>query len=360
MNLRDYLTRIGNEYDRSAGLQTPTQQLLRAAPEHVRGFTPAAFAVIGSGGKGSATYTPWFGFFDPDETTKPEKGIYVVYIFGTDLLTVALMLLQGITELSEAVGNQQALVRLARDAEAIRAKLPPGVAEELDHRPDLGPGGYRQRAYEAGCIYSRTYAVDNLPRESDLRRDLGLFFSLYGQSIAAKRDLLQRSPGTVASASVEQTTDTPDPLRYFKPKDDSDYVARLSGRVLVKSRRHERLVRYYGEWLLAAGFDVFTDGHPRDLVARRQREQWLVEAKILYQGNATNAVRSALGQLYTYRHFLYPAEKPHLVALFSEDVGEGYTDFLEEAGVASVWYDDGDWHGSASSVDRGVARYGRE
>jgi hypothetical protein len=35
--------------------------------------------------------------------------------------------------------------------------------------------------------------------------------------------------------------------------------------------------------------------HPKDPVLRRDGREWLVEAKVLYQGNATNAVRAALG-----------------------------------------------------------------
>jgi hypothetical protein len=160
----------------------------------------------------------------------------------------------------------------------------------------------------------------------------------------------------VASPSSQQTTLGDDPLRYFKPKDESEYVATLVGRMLIKTRRHERLVRQYGTWLSDEGFTVSTMTHPRDLVAWRDGQEWLIEAKVLYLGNATDATRAALGQLYTYRHFLYPPYQPPApVALFSEPVGQAFVTFLESAGVSSVWYEAGAWLGSPYALAAGLA-----
>jgi hypothetical protein len=147
-------------------------------------------------------------------------------------------------------------------------------------------------------------------------------------------------------------------LRDFKPKSESDYDAYLIGRSLRKTRRHERLVRLYGEWCATRGLEPSTAAHPRDLILRRAGEEWLVEAKVLYQGNATEAVRAALGQLYTYRHFLYPSSPPTgLVALFSEAVGAGYTDFLSGCGIESVWWEAGLWIGTTNAVAAKLAEF---
>ncbi|MFF3247721.1 hypothetical protein ACFYWY_29255 [Streptomyces sp. NPDC002870] len=65
---------------------------------------------------------------------------------------------------------------------------------------------------------------------------------------------------------------------------------------------------------------------------------WLVEAKFIRRGNATGAVREALGQLAAYAFCLYPPEaQPRKLALFSESVGEVYTRLLEHHGIAAVW-----------------------
>ena len=356
MNLGDYLARIASHYDRAAGLQTETQQLLREAARQLVDLVPAGYVVIGSGGKGTATFTPWFGFFDPDETRSPQRGLYLCFLFSSNMSAVTLTLMQGITELDRTLGRQRARERLAQDAAAIRAQLPVDAVTMFGDGLTLGSSGYRQLAYEAGCVLSRTYRLGSLPSEAHLRDDLGRFLIFYQEAIEVKRDLLQGAPGTVASPSVQQQLPGDDPLRYFKPKDESDYAATLAGRVLIKTRRHERLIRQYGTWLVDAGFVVSTKVHPRDLVAWRDENEWLIEGKILYLGNATDAVRAALGQLYAYRHFLYPvASPPGLVALFSEPIGAAFVSFLETAGVASVWHEAGAWLGSTRAIAAGLA-----
>jgi hypothetical protein len=356
MELRPYLSLIASSYDRSAGLQTDTQQALRDAPTHLQTLTPAGFLVIGSGGKGTATFTPWFGFFDPDETTSPEHGLYLAILFSADLHAVSLTLMQGITALDRDLGRREARDRLLQEATAIRGALPPELIADLSTELTLGSSGYRQLAYEAGSLLVQTYPTGDLPPEQILRGDLSRFFQLYQQAIDAKRELLQESPGVVSSASGKQVTPGEDPLKYFKPKDESDYTTNLVGRELVKTRRHERLIRQYGTWLAGKGFTVSTSVHPRDMVVCRDGAEWIVEAKVLYLGNAMNATRSALGQLYTYRHFLYADQvQPGLVALFTESIGGALVSFLETVGVSSVWYEGGQWLGSPMAIEAGLS-----
>jgi hypothetical protein len=263
--------------------------LLRGAPRHLAELVPAGYVAIGSGGKGTATFTPWFGLFDPDETTSPERGLYLCFLFSSDLSTVTLTLMQGISELDRSLGRSRARERLAQDATSLRAELPEDAVRAFSDGLSLGYGGYRQLGYEAGCLLSRAYYPHHLPSEAILRDDLRQFLVLYQMAVEAKRRLLQSSPGALASASPPQTTQGEDPLRYFKPKDESDYIASLAGRVLIKARRHEWLIRQYGTWLSEAGFIISTAVHPRDLVAWRDGREWLIEAKVLYLGNATEA-----------------------------------------------------------------------
>lgn len=92
------------------------------------------------------------------------------------------------------------------------------------------------------------------------------------------------------------------------------------------------------------------------MTATRGGTEWLIEANVLYMGNATAAVRSALGQLYSYRHSLYSIDHPpRLMALFSEPIGGAFVAFLESVGVASVWRDQGSWLGSSIAVVEDLA-----
>jgi hypothetical protein len=190
-----------------------------------------------------------------------------------------------------------------------------------------------------------------------LRDDLLAMLLLYQEAIHAKWSVavLDAETSTAAAAAHAAQLQS-DPLAQFRPKDESDYIAHLAGRQLVKSRRHERLVREYGEWSQAQGFTASTTEHPKDLVLRRNGAVWLVEAKVLYRGNATEAVRAAVGQLFQYQFFLCNESAPtNLVALFSEPIGDAYADFLESLGIAAVWKEEGKWRGSARAGDEGVA-----
>jgi hypothetical protein len=159
---------------------------------------------------------------------------------------------------------------------------------------------------------------------------------------------------SISAPASPQTTTTANPLQHFAPKDASDYRAHLAGRELVKTRAHEDLVNDYGRWTLARGFTPLTL-HPRDLVLRNPQGEWLVEAKMLYHGDATEAVRAAVGQLLEYRHFLYSSPAPALLGLFSEPIGDAYIAFLESLSIAAVWRSAHSWAGSPVAVTAGLA-----
>jgi hypothetical protein len=89
-------------------------------------------------------------------------------------------------------------------------------------------------------------------------------------------------------------------------------------------------------------------------VLRRAAGEILVEAKMVYSHNATQAVRAAVGQLFTYRHLLYPATKVDLVALFDEQVGNEYVALLDSLGIAVVWRDGRRWASSRLAAQLGL------
>lgn len=82
--------------------------------------------------------------------------------------------------------------------------------------------------------------------------------------------------------------------------------------------------------------------------------EWLIEAKVVYDGNAADAARAAIGQLMDYRHFLYtlpglPA--PALLALFSEPIGDQYAGLLASLSIAPVWRAGDNWGGSLPALE---------
>jgi hypothetical protein len=136
MEVRDFLTYIAGNYDRHLGMGTDAQHRLRHAGEYIGDNVPAGIIVRGGGGQTTPTETPFVALLDPDETTRPSDGIYAVYLFASDLATVFLSLNQGITALTEQMGQAAARERLAKDAAVIRNHLPAddinGLATQID------------------------------------------------------------------------------------------------------------------------------------------------------------------------------------------------------------------------------------
>ena len=175
MELRRYLNDIATTYDRSLGFDSAAQLQLKAASDLLAAYPPRGITIRGSGGKGTPTFTPWIGFFDPDVTDSPQRGIYVVYLFSETLETVALSLNQGIEELRKSLGDRAARQRLARDAETIRNSMPAKHLGDVPKGLLLDSAGQRQRAYEAGSIAARTYRTRALPSDDTLAADLDRF-----------------------------------------------------------------------------------------------------------------------------------------------------------------------------------------
>ena len=152
MRLRDYLSTVATTYDRHAPMAASAQLLLKAAATELAEHAPGGIEIIGSGGKGRPTLSPWIGFFDPDETTTPQAGVYIVYLFAADLTSVALSLNQGITKLTNELGPSRARTRLADDAASVRRELDQVKLAGFSSTLELGTSGFRQLAYEAGNI----------------------------------------------------------------------------------------------------------------------------------------------------------------------------------------------------------------
>jgi hypothetical protein len=352
MILRDYLLAIAEKYDRHAEMSSEAQRLLRDAPSELGDYVPAGVAIAGSGGVGTPTLTPWVRFYDPDESPTPAAGVYLYYLFDFDGSRLWLTLSQGITALSKQFGAAQARDRLRLAATAIRE----GLGDRIDGvEPTMNvEGGFRQAGYAAGTIAALWYPIQELPTDQMLAADLDRMLSLCDSAVAEKRRGLVEDPQRTSIPAFPAPEDAVSAER-FKPKSGADYVAEIERRSLTKSRRHEVLVREYGEWALAHGFSATTP-HPRDLVLRAGGVEWLVEAKVVYAGDATAAVRAAIGQLLTYRYFFYPSSAPVLLlALFTESVGEAYVECLDRLAIAVVWREGGSWSGSSAAVSGGVA-----
>lgn len=363
MDIREFLSEVGTTYDRQLGTKSGVyaQDLLRAAREHIGPYVPVGWEVGGNGGNGYAGFTPWVGVYSPSVTLNPHRGLYVVYLFAADLKSVTLALNQGVTELKEELKSVRAAKAVLKsEAERLVAALP-ALQEERWRQPmDLACNQSDQKAYEAGAVATRRYDLADLPTEKELRTDLWRMADFLQSAAVNQAEHLSRRASPKDRRDIDAArliAAAGDPAEWFKPKDASDYEVHLASRTMTKRREHEELIKQFGLHVQTLGFSANTNVHPRDLTLKKAGTEWLVEAKAIYSGNATQAVREAIGQLFTYRHFLYLVKQspsPHLLALFTEPIGPGYVEFLESIDIGSVWRTPAGWEASHMAEAWGV------
>lgn len=359
MDLRSALAGVTG-YVHSAGkAQTPQQHLWEVPREPPPEF-PLGLRIRVSGSGQSLPLVPWIALLDPDVTTTATDGLYLVYLFDRDVQRVYLSMNQGATQhlrqaesdgLKGRAAEAAALAEIRAETDALRAALDPDMLAGTDADIDLAAPNFLPRGYEAGSVAAIEYTVSALPSSEDLGQDLARFAVLYGRCVELK-DQLAANRRVRTSARSEKKRATPAPIPVFKPKDSSDYVAKVAAATQKRTRTHEALIEAFGAAVLAADRVPATNVHPRDLTVEDGGVHWLVEAKTVGT-NSEIAVREAIGQLVSYRHFYYreAGEKdPRLLALFSAPIGPAFEELLASLDVEVVYRDGAKWGGSTAGL----------
>lgn len=325
------------------------------------GLVPSGMRVLVSGSGQSLPVVPWISILNLDVTTTAQEGLYVVYLFRRDLSRVYLSMNQGATQhrrnaedrgLVGVKAEAAALTELHRESVLLRNGLSDAAKEGLIEEIDLAaPAYFLPRGYEAGNVVAADYDLARLPNEGTLRADLTRFLALYASCVEIKDEVLASDPGrmqTTAGAKQTRTAPAPKPP-IFRPKNSGDYVVKVKAQVQKKGRRHENLLKDFATWIKASGLVPANNVHPRDLTVDSEDVHWLVEAKTV-GANAEQAVREAIGQLFSYRHFYYREagrNDPPMVALFSEPIGAAFPSLLTSLGIECIWQAGPTWQGSA-------------
>jgi hypothetical protein len=111
-------------------------------------------------------------------------------------------------------------------------------------------------------------------------------------------------------------------------KSDAPYIARILGRVEVRRRDHETLVRFAAEHLKARGIGVSTP-NPMDLWLGPPLDS-IVEAKVIVGDEDPRfAIREAVGQLHEYRYF-HSRPNARMAILLNRSPGPRLIRYVEE------------------------------
>jgi hypothetical protein len=217
--------------------------------------------------------------------------MYLVYLFDAEMETVSLSLNQGVTDVVDRYGTREGRRRLAHQAAAIRTALGHAHTSDLTTAIDLKSRADLPLHYEYGNIVARTYELANLPDNATLEADLLRLVHLYQAALRIRDALRLTTTDTIVTTSSAISSKEPDPV--FKPKSHSEYIQHIASHTLIKSRKHEKLIKDYGRFVTSRGYIPATNVHPRDLVATKRGEHWLAEAKILHQGDGVRVTREA-------------------------------------------------------------------
>jgi hypothetical protein len=351
--LRGYILKLAKHYDPNI-TDVEGNDLPALAPDILEPLIPAGLRVIVPSANGTPAAAPWIGILDPDEASTTNDGLFLAWVFKQSTREAILTLAQGMSLVGRAV-DPGPMPKGMSPAAALILRGLAADASGLQTSSDLG-NELHQAGFMAANILAKTYSVSDMPPEVDLRLDLQRFCQLYQSAVLIKNSALAVADGSqrFRQPAPEQHAET---LLEFKPKDRRDYVVHIESRIeRRRADRHEYLLTQYGTYAGARGFEVANVGvHPRDLILARGLEQWLVEAKVVYNGDARQAVRAAIGQLLEYSHFLYDADaKPRMMALFTEPIGKAFVGLLDRLGIAVVWKGLDRWEGSEEARMAGL------
>jgi hypothetical protein len=370
MELRSFLLAVASSYDAAGGFDTPAQQLLASARTDLAKSAPTDFVIKASGGQRPlrTTDTPWIGFFDPEETTSPMNGLYVVWILQPSKANWTLSVNMGTEARAKAMSamakppdvrskEEWICAAIADEAEAIRRALPAHIRDSWEPTIDLQSGtlksGMRQRRYESGAVLAKTYPADQLPADQVLQGDLDRLCIALQECVAVKQALAATTPDVISTKSASVRSRREADL-VFAPGTDKPIYVKVDSPWIRRAPQHEGGLRRYGEWLISKSLVPATNVHPRDLTVVTDRE-WVVEYKVVYGEDVTGATRDALSQLKEYRYFLYPSEEQvGLLAVFSRPIGGPRIEWLNSEGVAVTWFEDETWRGCPLAVGAGL------
>jgi len=122
-------------------------------------------------------------------------------------------------------------------------------------------------------------------------------------------------------------------LEPFRPKSDTQYIARIIGKVQKRGRKHETLVNSFTTFLTSLGLQP---GRNQAIDIGLQEPDTIIEAKVI--ASWAQSIRQAVGQLYEYRYFQVVSPHARLVFLASAPVPADWRDYLEkDRGIGVCW-----------------------
>lgn len=155
--------------------------IVHTIPEFLENILGEKYLIRGSYGQGRKTPYPWIGIFNKEFTTSAKKGIYVVYLFRSDMQGFYLSLNQGFTFFKENYKNPFKLAMKVAEHFQTNIKLPLFQEKAIDLK-SKHVSNDRGFGYEHTNILAKYYDY-NLFSEKELLKDLYSIIDLYEELV---------------------------------------------------------------------------------------------------------------------------------------------------------------------------------
>ena len=226
------------------------------------------YRVQGSVGKGAWAAVPWVAIYDKNITTSAQKGEYIVYLLSVYDKILYLTFNQGCTELRNKYSKIETIKKLKEKSSFIQEKIESrGFSKENINLLCEGEKNEKAEMYEAGCIFSKAYNIENLPEEFELREDLKNMIDIYKEFVSLKNSISKNKQDAERDAKNMNKTDL-NTILYGPPGTGKTYntvnyaVAICENKNIedVQSEEYEKVLHRYNE-LKKEGRIAFTTFH---------------------------------------------------------------------------------------------------
>ncbi len=191
MSLHDRLNIWVNEYPRARHENLAQHSLAdlirRVIPSDLRVIVGPQYVVKGGPGAGNWAYVPWIAIMNPRITTSVQNGYFVIYSLRSDGSGLYLSINHGVTEVTQRVGEYNAVNELTRLANQkrllIQNELGSFSTGPLDYCAPLPKANLPQY----GAVCHKLYNRGNIPNEDSLITDLNQIMMLCNKLILKER-----------------------------------------------------------------------------------------------------------------------------------------------------------------------------
>lgn len=176
-------------------------------------FISDEYIVKGSCGQGNWAQIPWIAIMNKHVTTSPQDGIYIVYLFSSDMNRLYLTLNQGCTKLTKEFKKKGAIDKLISIASDIRKRL---NIDSWNTDENISIGDV---LYEKGMIYYKLYEKGNIPSDNILKSDLEELINIYIDTIRLNNESdnnIDKNPTEVNQETDGKKMDIPQDIEIIK------------------------------------------------------------------------------------------------------------------------------------------------